>query len=346
MNSSPTLSICIATLNRGAFIGATLDSIISQANEDVELVIVDGASTDNTQEIVKSYQNKFSKLRYIRLPVKGGVDQDYSRAVELAQGEYCWLFTDDDIMKPGAVQAVLNAIRDNYELIIVNAEVKDAALSRVLEDRRLRISKDTVYRRPDFERFFVETSEYLSFIGCVVIKRSLWSEREKERYFGTVFVHVGVIFQEPLEGDILVLADPLISIRYGNALWTPKSFEIAFFKWPDLIWSFPFFSESSKRRIAQPEPWRSLKSLLMYRARGAFTLKEYRMMVVPRTTPGLQRLGMRLIAQLPGLLLNSGLIIYFRVFRGTCPKARIHLVDLVNSRFYYKNYLSESVVKG
>ena len=43
MDSRIALSICIATHNRGTFIGATLDSIISQANEKIEIVIVDGA---------------------------------------------------------------------------------------------------------------------------------------------------------------------------------------------------------------------------------------------------------------------------------------------------------------
>lgn len=340
MNSRPTLSICIATLNRGAFIGATLDSIVSQANEDVEIVIVDGASTDNTEEVVRSYENKFPKLRYVRLPVKGGVDQDYCRAVESAQGEYCWLFTDDDILKPGAIQAVLDAMRESPELIIVNAEVRDSALSRILDDSRLHIVKNTTYAVPEFERFFIENAEYLSFIGGVVVKRTLWGAREKARYFGTVFVHVGVIFQKPFDGNIIVLAEPLISIRYGNALWTSKSFEISLFKWPGLIWSFNLFSESARRRISEREPWRSVKTLLMYRARGAFSLKEYLALLAPHLCTGMERIYLRIIAQFPGCLLNSALVAYFSVLSCFSSKSTIHLVDLKGSRFYYRNYLS------
>jgi abequosyltransferase len=339
MNSRITLSICIATLNRGAFIGATLDSIISQANEEVEIVIVDGASTDNTEEIVRLYQKKFSQLRYVRLSVKGGVDQDYCRAVELAQGEYCWLFTDDDILKPGAIQAVMAAMQHDYDLIIVNAEVKDTNLSRVLEDRLLHFVNNMTYQTRDFERFFVDVADYLSFIGCVVIKRSLWNEREKEQYFGTVFVHVGVIFQQPFNDNIMVLVEPLISIRYGNALWTSKSFEISFFKWPDLIWSFPLFPETAKRKVCKREPWRSYKALLIYRGRGAFSLKEYRMLVEPHLRSSMERLFVRMIAQFPGPLLNTGLIIYFSIFRSFYPKSSMRSVDFKNSRFYFKNLI-------
>ena len=50
--SKAELSICIPAKNFGQFIGETLDSIIQQANKNVEIVVLDGGSTDNTQEIV------------------------------------------------------------------------------------------------------------------------------------------------------------------------------------------------------------------------------------------------------------------------------------------------------
>lgn len=334
MNSDIALSICIATCNRAAFIGETLNSILPQVTGGVEIVIVDGASTDNTTEVVKSYVQKHPFIRYIRLTAKGGVDQDYCLAVEAARGEYCWLFTDDDVLKPGAIRAVMAAMRHGHELIIANGEIKDAALCRVLEARRLRFLNDITYQTSDFERFFVDVSEYLSFIGCVVIKRSLWDEREKARYFGTVFVHVGVIFQKPFYGTITVLAEPLLTIRYGNALWTSKSFEISLFKWPDLLWSFQLFSGAAKRRVCEREPWRSLKTLLMYRARGVFSLDDYRMLVERRLHSRLKRFFISGIARFPGALLNSALVAYFSVIRTFSPKAEMHLVDLKNSRFY------------
>ncbi len=49
------LSICIATYNRAEYIGETLESIIPQVTDEVEIVIVDGASTDNTSSVVKHY---------------------------------------------------------------------------------------------------------------------------------------------------------------------------------------------------------------------------------------------------------------------------------------------------
>jgi len=119
---SPILSICIATYNRAGFIGETLDSILHQLTDEVEIVVVDGASTDATPTVMERYAADCPGLRYVRLPAKGGVDQDYCKAVECARGEYCWLFPDDDLFKPGAVKRVLDELRNGPCLVIVNAE--------------------------------------------------------------------------------------------------------------------------------------------------------------------------------------------------------------------------------
>ncbi len=64
------LSICIATYNRSNYISETLNSIIPQLNENVELVIVDGASTDNTEMVINSYLY-YPNIRYYKLKKKG-----------------------------------------------------------------------------------------------------------------------------------------------------------------------------------------------------------------------------------------------------------------------------------
>lgn len=94
------LSVCIPTYNFGAFIGATLDSIDGQATDEVEIV-VDGASKDNTAQVVQQVEQSFARLRYCRRDVKGGVDADLALALELARVDYCWLMSSDDVLASG-----------------------------------------------------------------------------------------------------------------------------------------------------------------------------------------------------------------------------------------------------
>jgi len=66
------LSICIPTYNRAAFLGEALDSVIRQATDEVEIVVSDNASTDNTEALVREYQARFPRIRYHKNPGKSG----------------------------------------------------------------------------------------------------------------------------------------------------------------------------------------------------------------------------------------------------------------------------------
>ena len=328
--SGPRLSICIATLNRAAFIGTTLDALIAQATDEVEIVVVDGASTDGTDRVVGERAGVFPRLRYVRLDSKGGVDRDFCRAVESARGAFCWLMADDDLVKPGAIAAVLDATERGAGLIIVNAEVRNADLSRVVAARRLPFRVDREYPNTEDgrQRLLADTGDYLSFIGGVVIRRDWWLARDTSPYLGTEFVHVGVIFQSPLPGPARVLAEPWIVIRYGNAQWTSRYFQIWAFKWPELIWSLPGFPDAVRRRVAHPAPWRRPGALLLYRARGVYSLTEYRKWIETRGGSVWSRLVARTMAAVPGCLANAIAALYAR--------ARHHgplLIDLKESPY-------------
>jgi len=331
------LSLCIATLNRAAFLAITLQSIITQATNEVEIVVVDGASTDNTAEVIATAKKTFPRIRYLCLAEKGGVDRDYSKAVELAQGEYCWLFSDDDILKPGAIRTVLEAIHDQHGLIIVNAECRNSDLSQVIETRRLSVNARRVYALSENEQFFIDVVYYMSFIGGVVVRRDIWNNREKEKYFGTSFIHIGVIFQRPFDFDALVIAEPLIAIRLGNAEWSSRAFEIWMFKWPALIWSFSHYSDVARASVVKREPWRKLTALLRYRARGAYSMMVYNQWLKSRLTPGWRNFGARLIALIPECFANIIGLLYYSIVR----YSQIELLDLRLSRSYYRNCIAQ-----
>ena len=310
----PLLSICIATYNRANFIGETLDSIILQLTEDVEVVIVDGASTDNTREVVESYVKNNHQINYIQLPYKGGVDQDYCRAVEFSKGEMCWLFTDDDILKPGTLNTVLESIRMNYVLIIVNSEIRNIDFTYLLDKSVLKIEKNEILTENQLDLLFKKTISYISFIGCVIINRELWLEREKKSYYGTEFIHVGVIFQKYLPGSTLLISNPFIVIRYGNALWSKRAFEIGVIKWPKLINSFKYISIDSKSFINLSKFRHWLNSVIFYRALGCFSFKNYDIIFNNKQYHFFRKLIALIILFIPRRPIKYILLFYFKKF--------------------------------
>ncbi|MEA1085867.1 glycosyltransferase [Sphingomonas sp. CD22] len=301
------LSICIATFKRADFIAETLESIVPQLSAEVELVVLDGASPDDTADVVARFTARSPYVRYIREDVNSGIDADFDKVVQHARGKHCWLFSDDDTIVPGAVATVLAELAaSDPDLIVVDAEVRDKDLTTVFEPRRLRFSGRRTYRAADSDALLADLGDALSFIGCVIVRRSLWLTRERQRYYGTLFIHVGVLLQAPLACAV-ALGEPLVRIRIGNAMWTTRGFQIWMFLWPELIWSFPGFSAAAKARVVLREPWRQPQKLLVWRAYGVYTADEFDTRLAARVGNTEGR-WMRMLARLPGRLAHVAVV--------------------------------------
>ena len=324
---NPKLSICIGTYNRAKFIGETLDSMLVQLEPGVEIVIVDNASSDNTSEVMAQYSSCHPEIHYFRKPENTGFDRNYDEAVKYARGEYCWLMSDDDLLCPGAIAKVLSVLGGEDDLIVVNSEVRNADLSVVLENRLMKLDIDRVYREADHENFFARTAKHLSFVGCLVIRRTYWLSKNASSYYGTGFIHVGVIFQSPPVVNVRVMAEPSVIIRLGNATWSSVRFEIWMLWWPNLIWSFPDFSDMAKRKVCPREPWRRWDILLKHRALGVYTRAEFNK-VWPTGSGGVARTAAYLLSVFPESSANFLAMLYLSLLGKN--KARV-LHDLLHS---------------
>jgi abequosyltransferase len=235
--------------------------------------------------------------------------------------------TDDDLLHPSAISTVLSVLKGGSELIIVNSEVRSKDLSILIQDQLLAYRSGGEYGYSERERLFILAAKYLSYIGCVVIKRTCWLSRDRASYYGTLFIHVGVVFQSPPIERINIIDKPLITIRYSNAMWTPRSFDIWMLKWPNLIWSFPDYSDTAKRKICSPRPWRRIKLQLKMRALGYYTKKEYHKVWLNEGRD-LKRLIAYLISISPARLANIIMVIFYRF---SAKRNSIVMTDLFNS---------------
>lgn len=104
------LSICIPTFRRPDCLAHLLDSIVAQGRPDIEVVISDDASGDDTAAVAERYRGAIPKLIFVAQPQNIGLDKNFQAVVALASGDYAWLMGDDDQLEPGAVDAVLSAL--------------------------------------------------------------------------------------------------------------------------------------------------------------------------------------------------------------------------------------------
>jgi abequosyltransferase len=219
------ISICMPTRNRAGFIGAALDSVISQADDRVEIVIVDGASTDGTQAVVDKYRQKFSGIVYCRQEKNGGVDMDMAKAITTARGEYCWLLSDDDALKPGAIQRMLEEAASGYEIFLTNVTVCDLYLRPIRE--RCWLSKDVesrvfdLHEKGDLIEYCNKADSIgalFSFWSSIVLRRETWVKSGYARDFdGSAYALAATLFSSiGSECRLKYIKEPLILWRNDN----------------------------------------------------------------------------------------------------------------------------------
>ncbi|MFK7828882.1 MAG: glycosyltransferase family 2 protein [Congregibacter sp.] len=327
VHNAPLLSLCIATRNRAHLLPETLASLRPQLSDDIELVFVDGGSTDATKSVVRDFAAEGHSVQYHYHDDRAGLDRDYDRAVEYASGRFCWLLTDDDLIDADGIASVRNLLDSDTNLLVLNSRVASADFHLQLQDTRMPDDVDDAGINNTDDLFLRQLGDTLSFIGAVVIRRQLWLSRDRESFYGCMFVHVGVILQHPPIDGVKVRVKPIMTLRYGNASWSSRTFEIWSVLWPQLIWQFDAYSPVAKAAVIAEYPYLSALYLLKQRARGAYGLSHYRAQVAPRTA-GLSRFMAWLVAACPGSVVNVLAVIYVGLLGGG---GKLGLYDLQNS---------------
>ena len=118
------ISIIMASYNAANTLRTCLDSIVSQVTDDVELIIVDGKSADETNAIIDSYGEKVAV--HISEHDRGIYDA-WNKGVKVAKGEWVMFVGADDVLLPNALNEYLNVIRstpdiDSYDYICAHNE--------------------------------------------------------------------------------------------------------------------------------------------------------------------------------------------------------------------------------
>ena len=108
---TPLVSVIVTTYNRSGLLRETIDSVLSQTYGNLELIIVDDGSTDDTNDVVRSYSDY--RLSYIRIPNWGGPAKPRNVGMEKAKGQYIAFCDDDDLWKEDKLETQLPHFSDS-----------------------------------------------------------------------------------------------------------------------------------------------------------------------------------------------------------------------------------------
>ena len=121
----PKVTIVTPSFNQGDFIEETIRSVLLQNYPNLEYIVVDGGSSDNTIEIIKKYE---AFLTFWVSEPDGGQADAINKGFKVATGDYLGWLNSDDILYPNAIQQVVEAFKLNPEVELIYGNIEQGLL--------------------------------------------------------------------------------------------------------------------------------------------------------------------------------------------------------------------------
>ncbi len=119
MALAPKISIITSTYNRANyFLPRCIESVFDQTFDNYEHIIIDDASSDDTKQVVKDFQQHSSRLKYFQLKENSGSDpKPKNFGISKARGKYILHLDDDVVLRPQALEKLFNKIREGFDVV-------------------------------------------------------------------------------------------------------------------------------------------------------------------------------------------------------------------------------------
>ncbi|WOD39269.1 glycosyltransferase family 2 protein [Nodosilinea sp. E11] len=129
----PKVSVVMTTYNSSSYLAEAVESILNQTVSDIEFIIVDDGSTDNTWDILTQYADCNQRISLIKNEENLGTAKSSNKGLSLATGEYIARFDSDDISLPNRLQEQIRYMEENpsVDLLTTSVEYIDTTGSHI-----------------------------------------------------------------------------------------------------------------------------------------------------------------------------------------------------------------------
>lgn len=156
------VSVIMPTFNREKTILRAINSILQQTYKDIEIIIVDDCSTDNTQKVVESLNN--NNITYIKQDKNRGACAARNEGIKLAKGEYIAFLDSDDEWLPEKVEKQIDFLQKNNVDIVFCSHISQCNGNKVIIPNK-KIDSHILYRELLMENF-ITTGSILAKSEC------------------------------------------------------------------------------------------------------------------------------------------------------------------------------------
>lgn len=158
------VSVIMPVYNAAKFISEALESVFAQTYKDIEIVLVDDQSKDNSANIIEEYMNTHHNIVYYLQPTNQGAGAARNKALEIATGEYVAFLDSDDVWMPTKIERQIDLMNE------MDTPFSYAAISMIDENGNTIKSKRNIKETCDYKYLLHNT---IIATSSVVIDRKI-----------------------------------------------------------------------------------------------------------------------------------------------------------------------------
>jgi glycosyltransferase involved in cell wall biosynthesis len=205
-NSKIELSILVSVIvpmfNLSSYLEACIDSLLRQTYTNIELILVDDGSTDDTLKIAQSYAEMDERIIVLNKE-NGGVSSARNVGLEYAKGEYCFFVDGDDLLELDTIETMIKIIASNSADILITGYYRnDSRIHLPFEFEEFVDEKKVIFTRMIDPKFKYGTALWNKIFRTSLFKNGLKFDTQ---------LHIGedmdVIIQCVIEAERIVVAD-------------------------------------------------------------------------------------------------------------------------------------------
>ena len=199
------VSIIMAAYNAEQTIRRALLSCLNQTYKDIEVVVIDDASTDNTLNIIEEIANSDSRIRVVKHEVNKGAGLSRRSGINNANGDYITYLDSDDYLKEDCIETLVKAAKER------NADIVHPGIIIVKDGvETYRVPKNTFLAGKN--RFVPDKSDTKRYLSIMLIKKELYDKVE--------YSHRRYLEDTPTLYKLIYYAKNVYSINYAGYYYT------------------------------------------------------------------------------------------------------------------------------
>lgn len=172
MKYNDLISIIVPVFNVEKYVSKCIDSILAQTYENIEIILIDDGSTDNSYEICKEYENKYNNIKLYHKS-NGGLSSARNKGIKESHGDFITFVDSDDELDSNFIKILY------YNLIESNAEISVGKLKKIYNNNISECEKNNVKIISDNYDIIKEFTENEDYYACgLLYNKTLFNDIE------------------------------------------------------------------------------------------------------------------------------------------------------------------------